>query len=34
MVWIGLGLLVDVVDVREGGVGVYSIFGGVFIVEV
>lgn len=30
---IGSGLLVDVVDVREGGVGVHSIFGGAFTVE-
>lgn len=30
---IGSGLLVDVVDVREGAVGVHSVFGGVFIVE-
>ncbi|WP_066902811.1 electron transfer flavoprotein subunit alpha/FixB family protein [Mycolicibacterium houstonense] len=30
---IGSGLLVDVVDVREGAVGVHSIFGGAFTVE-
>ncbi len=30
---IGSGLLGDVVDVREGGVGVHSIFGGAFTVE-
>ncbi|OSC39177.1 electron transfer flavoprotein subunit alpha/FixB family protein [Mycobacterium decipiens] len=30
---IGSGLLVDVVDVKEGGVGVHSIFGGAFTVE-
>jgi electron transfer flavoprotein alpha subunit len=30
---IGAGLLVDVVEVREGGVGVHSIFGGAFTVE-
>jgi electron transfer flavoprotein alpha subunit len=30
---IGSGLLVDVVEVREGGVGVHSIFGGAFTVE-
>ncbi|MBX7430654.1 electron transfer flavoprotein subunit alpha/FixB family protein [Mycobacterium sp. Y57] len=30
---IGSGMLVDVVDVREGGVGVHSIFGGAFTVE-
>ncbi len=29
----GSGLLVDVVEVREGGVGVHSIFGGAFTVE-
>jgi electron transfer flavoprotein alpha subunit len=30
---LGAGLLVDVVEVREGGVGVHSIFGGAFTVE-
>ncbi|CRZ15231.1 electron transfer flavoprotein subunit alpha/FixB family protein [Mycolicibacterium neworleansense] len=30
---IGSGLLVDVVDVKEGAVGVHSIFGGAFTVE-
>ncbi|RFD25309.1 electron transfer flavoprotein subunit alpha [Mycobacterium uberis] len=30
---IGSGLLVDVVDVREGAVGVHSIFGGAFTIE-
>ena len=30
---IGSGLLVDVVEVKEGGVGVHSIFGGAFTVE-
>jgi electron transfer flavoprotein alpha subunit len=30
---IGAGLLVDVVEVREGGKGVHSIFGGAFTVE-
>jgi electron transfer flavoprotein alpha subunit len=30
---IGAGLLVDVVEVREGGVGIHSIFGGAFTVE-
>src|SRR5258707_1142592 len=30
---IGSGLLVDVVEVREGAVGVHSIFGGAFTVE-
>ncbi|WP_395307295.1 electron transfer flavoprotein subunit alpha/FixB family protein [Mycobacterium sp. AMU20-3851] len=30
---LGSGLLVDVVDVKEGGVGVHSIFGGAFTVE-
>ena len=30
---IGSGLLVDVVEVRDGGVGVHSIFGGAFTVE-
>jgi electron transfer flavoprotein alpha subunit len=29
----GAGLLVDVVEVRDGGVGVHSIFGGAFTVE-
>ncbi|MDT5347268.1 MAG: electron transfer flavoprotein alpha subunit [Mycobacterium sp.] len=30
---IGSGLLVDVVEVKEGGIGVHSIFGGAFTVE-
>jgi electron transfer flavoprotein alpha subunit len=30
---LGAGLLVDVVEVREGGVGVHSIFGGAYTVE-
>ena len=30
---IGSGLLVDVVEVKEGGKGVHSIFGGAFTVE-
>ncbi len=30
---IGSGLLVDVVDVKDGGVGVHSIFGGAYTVE-
>src|ERR1700747_2634397 len=30
---IGSGLLVDVVDVKEGGKGVHSIFGGAYTVE-
>lgn len=30
---IGAGLLVDVVEVKEGGVGVHSIFGGAFTVD-
>ncbi|MEN3316999.1 MAG: electron transfer flavoprotein alpha subunit, partial [Mycobacterium sp.] len=30
---LGAGLLVDVVDIKEGGKGVHSIFGGAFTVE-
>src|ERR1700678_852895 len=30
---IGSGLLVDVVEVKEGGIGVHSIFGGAFTVD-
>lgn len=30
---IGSGLLVDVIEVKEGGVGVHSIFGGAFTVD-
>ena len=30
---IGSGLLVDVVEVKEGAVGIHSIFGGAFTVE-
>ena len=30
---LGSGLLVDVVEVKEGGKGVHSIFGGAFTVE-
>ena len=30
---IGSGLLVDVVEVKEGGKGIHSIFGGAFTVE-
>ncbi|MHA3022735.1 electron transfer flavoprotein subunit alpha/FixB family protein [Mycobacterium sp. BMJ-28] len=30
---LGSGLLVDIVDLKDGGVGVYSIFGGAFTVE-